>query len=77
MADSISGTILFVSAIGVAGAVEAELVAERGNHSGIVSDHVVVGVAARVFTAGNGFHTGRCCADNGSATTISTSEGIL
>ena len=34
------------------------------------------GVAARVFTAGNGFHTGRCCRDNGSATTIPRSEGI-
>jgi len=51
MADSLSGTILFVSAIGVAGAVGAEFVAERGDHRGAFGNHVLAGVAARVFTA--------------------------
>src|SRR5216684_1295852 len=70
MADSLSGAILFVTAVGVAGAVGAELVAERGDHRGAVGDHVVAGVAARVFTARDGFHTDRCSPDNGSPSTI-------
>jgi hypothetical protein len=76
MAYSLSSAILFVAAAGVARTVGAEFVAERGDHRGIVCDHVVVGVAARVFTAGNGFHTGRCSPDNGSATTIPGAEGV-
>src|SRR5437899_9203225 len=51
MADSLSGTILFVSAIKVAGAVGAEFVAERGDHRGAFGNHVLAGVAARVLTA--------------------------
>jgi hypothetical protein len=70
MADSLSGAILFVSAVGVAGAVGAELVAERGDYRGAVGDHVVAGVAAWVFTTEDGFHTGRRSPDNGFATTI-------
>jgi membrane-bound metal-dependent hydrolase YbcI (DUF457 family) len=50
MADSVSGAILFLTAIGVAGA-GAGFVAERGDHRGAIGDHVPAGVAARVFTA--------------------------
>jgi len=70
MADSLSGAVLFVTAIGVAGAVGAEFVAKRRDHRGAVGDHVVAGVAARVFTVGDGFHTGGHSADNGSPSTI-------
>jgi hypothetical protein len=70
MADSLSGAILFVSAVGVAGAVGAELVAKRGANRGAIGDYIVAGLAARVFTAGDDFHTGRCSPDNGSPPTI-------
>jgi hypothetical protein len=76
MADSLFGTIFFVRAVGVAGAVGAELMAERGDYRGAVGDHVVDGMATRIFTAGDGFHTGRCSPDNGSATTIPGAEGV-
>jgi hypothetical protein len=70
MADSLSGAILVITAVGVAGAVGAEFVAECGDHRSAFGHHALAGLAARFFTAGDGLHTGRFSPDNGSPSTI-------